>query len=171
MREQSAQVGVRTRPASRARPRARSHQIGTWIVVMVLCLAATAYSARAQSPPPMLVVTPLVQVKSPGQIPFVVVAGPHKHCRPTASFGSGDYQRVLRRRRVTAGRRVMGCAPNGRPSAQIECTGGPQRTPGICRFTRRRQGRRVGRKTLSTCHGGRSQQIGRGGQGDGASPA
>ncbi|HYM99318.1 MAG TPA: hypothetical protein VET25_06215, partial [Aestuariivirgaceae bacterium] len=53
---------------------------------MLLCLAATAYSAdaRAQSPPPMLVVMPLVPVKSSGQIPFVVIAGPPEALPPNS---------------------------------------------------------------------------------------
>ena len=52
---------------------------------MLLCLAATAYSAaRAQSPPPMFVVMPLVQVKSSGQIPFVVIAGPPQALPPNS---------------------------------------------------------------------------------------
>ena len=53
---------------------------------MLLCLAATAYSAdaRAQSPAPILVVMPLVQVKSSGQIPFVVIAGPPEALPPNS---------------------------------------------------------------------------------------
>ena len=86
MRDQSAQVGVRTLPAYRSCPRVRSYQIGTWIFVSLLCLAATAYSAdaRAQSPPPTLVVMPLVQVKSSGQIPFAVIAGPPEALPPNS---------------------------------------------------------------------------------------
>ena len=86
MRDQGAQAGVMTLPAYRSRRQARSYRIGTWIVAMLLCLAATAYSAgaRAQTPEPILVVMPLVQVKSAGQIPFVVIAGPPQALPPNS---------------------------------------------------------------------------------------
>ena len=86
MRDPSAQVEVRTRPAARSRLRARCNQMVTWIAAVLLCVAATAYVgvARAQSPQPVLVVMPVIQVKSLGQVPFVIVAGPPEALPPNS---------------------------------------------------------------------------------------
>ena len=56
---------------------------GTWVLAFLLCLAYLA-DTRAQSPPPTVLVSPIIQVEAPGSIPFSVIAGPPESLPPNS---------------------------------------------------------------------------------------
>ena len=56
---------------------------GTWVLAFLLCLAYSA-DTRAQSSPPTLLVSPVIQVKAPGSIPFIVITSPPEALPPNS---------------------------------------------------------------------------------------
>ena len=141
MREQIAQRRSTTLLAGRSQPRARSYQMRTWIVVMLLCLAATAYSAvaRAQSPAPILVVMPLVEVKSSGQIPFAVIAGPPQALPPNSLIRIRGLPEGLTPSEGYRGAAGSWDVPlSAALRLKLNVPDRPQRSPGLCRDARRR---------------------------------
>lgn len=89
MRDQGAQKGEKAQIVGWPRLLARPGQGSSWIVAALLSLAATTYPSHASDPAkfsgpaqaqlqvaPVLVVVPLVQVRSSGQVPFYIIAGP-----------------------------------------------------------------------------------------------